>query len=296
MRLFRIRMGFPAILFGSLLLILAGSSGMAYLQILSKGLFRWMALTAVAAMALFYLPRAGLALNRLTPVHWGWMAFLALATATAPLSGHPNFALLNCVAVSVLFVAAFGTVWYFTSDGRSVVSLIEVVHRLAILVLVLGVLFIAMPKTTGEEAPQEETMEQGGGRFEGFFNNPNWNGIFSAMVLPIMLWKVRYPAESRRKAHQYCTRRRTRVEHPGFGLERFYRRRRRGLRFSAMASGPRETDAIRFVDRCVAGPNPSYGSGTRVSGEPRHDPCAHGQSRDADPQDRNVGTGLADDS
>lgn len=188
LRVFRIRMGFPAILFGSLLLILAGSSSMAYLQILSKGIFRWMALATVAAMAIFYLPRSRLALNRPTPVHWGWMAFLALATATAPLSGHPTFALLNCVAVSVLFVAAFGTVWFFTSDGRSVVSLIEVVHCLAIVILVLGVLFIAMPKAPGEVG---ETTEEG--RFLGFFNNANWNGNFSALVLPVLLWKRHYP-------------------------------------------------------------------------------------------------------
>jgi O-antigen ligase len=199
MRLLRIRMGFPAILFGSLLLILAGSSSMAYLQILSKGVFRWMALAAVAGMALLYLPRSRLALNRLTPVHWGWMAFLVLATVMAPVSGHPTFALLNCVAVSVLFVAAFGTVWFFTSDSRSVISMIDIVHRLAILILVLGVLFVAMPKAAAEKTPGGETTGQGGGRFEGFFNNPNWNGIFSAMVLPIVLWKVRYPASRTEK-------------------------------------------------------------------------------------------------
>ena len=63
----RIRLGFPAILFGCLLLLLSGSSRITYLQILSKGAFRWVALAAVGATALLYFPRGGLRINRRTP-------------------------------------------------------------------------------------------------------------------------------------------------------------------------------------------------------------------------------------
>ena len=106
------------------------------------------------------------------------MMFLALATATAPLCEHADFALLNCVAVCVLFVAAFASVWFFASDG--VVSLVEVMHRLAILVLVLTVLSIALPKA----AASAEALSQGSGRFQGFFNNPNGTAIFRPWFFP----------------------------------------------------------------------------------------------------------------
>jgi O-antigen ligase len=183
MRLFKIRIGFPALLFGCLLFILAGSTGIARLQVLSKGALRWLGLAAIASAILIYGIRAGKAVNRPTAAHWLWLSFLALAFCTAPMSTHPTFSLLSCVAVMVLFCAAFGAVWYYASGTRELVELVEAMQRLALLVLVAGFALVVMARGQAIVA----------GRLTGFFNNANWNGIFSALMLPIALWQYQYP-------------------------------------------------------------------------------------------------------
>ena len=188
MRVLRVRTGFPMIAYASLLVILAGSSSFGYFQVLSKGIFRWLGLGMLCALVLVYLPRARFPQNRPTAFHAAWIGLLAFAAVTAPLSGQRVFAFLNCVAVTMLFVAAFGTVWYYASNPDGVVSLVNVVHRLGLTILMLGCAFVVLPGAA-----------TGGARFQGFFNNPNWNGIFSAMVLPIVQWKLRYPANRTEK-------------------------------------------------------------------------------------------------
>jgi len=178
-----IRRGFPALLFVSLLLILSGASSFSYLQVLGKGLLRWMALVGVAAVGGIYLRRARLPLNRPTAVHLGWVALFVLLAAAIPLSQYPRFAGLSVLAVGLMYIGAFVAVWYYTSEIRALVDLVEVLHGLALVVTVLGVLFLVVPGVQTSQA----------GRFQGFFNNPNWNGNMSAILLPVVLWKLRYP-------------------------------------------------------------------------------------------------------
>jgi len=183
MRLLHIRLGLPAITFACILLILAGAGSQVQLQVVSKGLLRWVALALMAGLVIVYLPSASRGTSRLTAVHWGWIVLLVLAYCLVPLSSPMKFAAMSSVAISILFVAAFGTVWCYTSTSSRLVELVDVIYKLALSVVCLGFLFVLIPGI----------RTSAGSRFQGFFNNPNWNGNFSAIVLPVVLWKVRYP-------------------------------------------------------------------------------------------------------
>jgi len=182
MRLLRIRLGFPAIAFACLLVILAGAGSFGYLQLASKGILRWVALAVMGGLVIVYLPSAERGTSRLTMVHWGWIVLLAFAYCLVPFSSPMRFAAMSSVAISIVFIAAFGTIWCYTSNPGRLVELADVIFKLALGVVCLGFLFAAVPGI----------QTSVGSRFQGFFNNPNWNGNFSAIILPVVLWKGRY--------------------------------------------------------------------------------------------------------
>ena len=180
--LLRVRFGFPWVLFGCLFVILAGSSSFGHLQQLSKGVFRWAALATVAGSSLFYLHEFDKPLNRFTSIHIWSVALLLFAAATAPFGVHSRFSVLSVLSVALLFLGAFGTVWGYASDSRRLMEIARLYAKLALVIVGLGFAFIVLPGAATSVSS----------RFMGFFNNPNWNGNFSAILLPLVMWTGRY--------------------------------------------------------------------------------------------------------
>jgi O-antigen ligase len=179
----RIRFGFPVVAFACLFLLMAGVTSWTQLQVFSKGFLRWAALALMAASAVVYARGLGLPRNRWTSVHWGWVALLAIAFGLAPFGVNPKFAAMSAAAVTMLFVASFVTIWCFASTPQRLVEMADVLFKLGAVVTAAGFAFVILP---GASAFAES-------RFQGFFNNPNWNGNLSAILLPVALWKARYP-------------------------------------------------------------------------------------------------------
>ena len=182
MWLLRIRRGMPTVLFGCFFICQAAASNFGPLQIVSKGIFRWVALAALAGASLLYLHRSRERVNRFTGVHWGCLVFVLLALLSFTYSDYPRYTFLRVVSVFLVFVAAFVTAWYYASDEGGVLRIIDVITKLAALILVLGFVMIPAPGTRSFD----------GGRFLGFFGNANGNGTFFAMMLPLFLWRFHY--------------------------------------------------------------------------------------------------------
>jgi len=159
--LLRIRRGLPTLFFGCFFVFLAASSSFAPIQVVSKGILRWAALVMLAGASLLYLPRGRERLSRFTAVHWGFLLFMLFF---------------------LVFVAAFVTAWYYAGDMPSVYGIIDAVTKLAALLLLAGFLMVPAPGLRSFD----------GGRFAGFFGNPNGNGTFFAMMLPLFLWRFHY--------------------------------------------------------------------------------------------------------
>jgi len=180
--LLRIRRGLPTLFFGCFFVFLAASSSFAPIQVVSKGILRWAALVMLAGASLLYLPRGRERLSRFTAVHWGFLLFMLLALLSSTYSDYPRYTFLRVVSVFLVFVAAFVTAWYYAGDMPSVYGIIDAVTKLAALLLLAGFLMVPAPGLRSFD----------GGRFAGFFGNPNGNGTFFAMMLPLFLWRSHY--------------------------------------------------------------------------------------------------------
>lgn len=178
----RIRRGMPTVLFGCFFIFLAASSNFRPLQIVSKGILRWVALALLAGASLLYLNRSRARVNRFTAIHWGFLVFLLLALLSCTHSDYPSYTFLRVVSVFLVFMAALVTAWYYATDATSICKAIDAITKLAGLILVIG--FVMIPVPGGRSFD--------GGRFLGFFGNANGNGTFFAIMLPLILWRCHY--------------------------------------------------------------------------------------------------------
>jgi O-antigen ligase len=181
----RVRFGFPMLMFACVFLILAGASSWGQLQVFCKGSLRWASLGCMSAWVVLVLRFSPLPQNRYSSLHIGVLLLLFAAALTVPFSSNPQFAALSAMAALTMFVAALGSAWYFTTSPQRLIELVDVLARLALVVVFGGFLFAVAPRVSAFA----------GGRFRGFFNNPNWSGNFAAIMLPIILWKIRYPRD-----------------------------------------------------------------------------------------------------
>jgi len=179
LHLLRIGRGMPMVLFGCFFVLLAASSNFRPLQIVSKGILRWVALALLAGAGLLYLHRSRERVNTFTAIHWGFLVFTLLALLSFTYSDYPRYTILRVVSVFLVFMAALVTAWYYASSEPSLYNVIDVITKLAGLILVAGFVMIVVPGVRSFD----------GGRFLGFFNNANGNGTFFAIMLPLLLWR-----------------------------------------------------------------------------------------------------------
>ena len=183
----RLGLDFRTLLFFGLLVILGGASTIPVVYWVCKSYLRWIALFLVAGASLTVLLSGRR--RSWTPVHWGFVGFLAYAGVTSAISIFPLYSLERVLSLVLVFLGAFIAVWAYLRHERDLARLLEMYYRIAALLVPLGFVLLLVSRS--------EVLR--GGRFGGFFSNQNGLGMFCAIFLPIVLWRTYYaPARMQR--------------------------------------------------------------------------------------------------
>lgn len=105
--------------------------------------------------------------------------FLTYALLSATYSQAPDLTTQRAISLILLYIAAFWAIWDY-ADRRDEEQVIAPILAAATLIYAIGLMLI----------PFTATAWQDDGRFRGILQNPNAVGLLTAILLPLVIWRV----------------------------------------------------------------------------------------------------------
>ncbi len=139
---------------------------------------RWAILVLFAGAGLFQLQRARTI--RATAEHWCLIAMMLVSLTSCLYSADPWYSAQRLVSFVLLWFAVFVGAWAWFSSPRNVLAGANLLYTLACFVTAFSAFHLGQGEILGGE------------RAEGTFGRATGAGAFAALVLPIVIWKIRY--------------------------------------------------------------------------------------------------------